>query len=149
MARGGLPVPDLNQSMLFLHLVGLTLGMASGWGNLVMGKLIADAQPGERPVLARFPPAIAKVGGVGLLLLWVTGFLLVFWKWNGFGGLPWQFHAKFTGVVLLTATIGVIHAHMAKARRGDMAAAKRLPVLGMTATLLSLTVVLFAVLAFD
>lgn len=142
-------MPDLNQFLLFLHLVGLTLGMASGWGNMVMGKLIEDAQPAERPVLARFPPAIAKVGGVGLLLLWATGLILVFTKWNGFGGLPWQFHVKLTGVVLLTAAIGIIHAHMAKARRGDMAAAKRLPVLGMVATLLSLSVVLFAVLAFD
>ena len=142
-------MPDLNQSLLFLHLVGLTLGMASGWGNMVMGKLIAEAPAAERPVLARFPPAIARVGGIGLGLLWVTGFLLVFWKWNGFGTMPWQFHAKFTGAVLLTGTIGVIHAHQAKARRGDMAAASRLPVLGMIAILLSLSVVLFAVLAFD
>jgi hypothetical protein len=142
-------VPDLNQFLLFLHLVGLTLGMASGWGNMTMGRLIEEAQPAERPVLARFPPAIARVGGVGLLLLWVTGFWLVFGKWNGFGGLPWQFHAKFTGVVLLTGAIGLIHATMARARRGDMAAAKRLPVLGMIATTLSLLVVLFAVLAFD
>lgn len=142
-------MPDLNQFLLFLHLVGLTLGMASGWGNMTMGKLMAEASPADRPVLARFPPAIARVGGVGLLLLWVTGFLLVFWKWNGFGGLPWQFHAKLTGVVLLTGTIGMIHAHMARARRGDVAAAGRLPVLGMIATVLSLLVVLFAVLAFD
>lgn len=142
-------MPNLNQFLLFLHLVGLTLGMASGWGNLTMGKLIEEAPPAERPILGRFPPAIAKVGGVGLLLLWVTGFLLVYLKWNGFGGLPWQFHAKLTGVVLLTANIGIIHATMAKARRGDMAAAKRLPTLGMIATTTSLLVVLLAVLAFD
>lgn len=142
-------MPDFNQLLLFLHFLGLTLGMASAWGNLVMGTLIEGAPAAERPILARFPPVMSKVGGGGLLLLWVTGLVLVFTKWNGFAGLPWQFHVKLTLVVLLTGAIGMIHALMAKARRGDMAAAARIPTVGLVATTLSVLVVLFAVLSFD
>lgn len=142
-------MPDLNQLLLFLHFVGLGLGLANGFGNHVMGRLMAAASEDERRVLARFPPVMSQLGGAGLLLLWATGLILTFTKWGGFGSLPWQFHVKITCVVLLTGAVGMIHASMARARRGDQAAARRIPVIGVVATSLTLVIVLFAVLTFD
>jgi hypothetical protein len=142
-------VPTLDQALLFLHFIGLGLGMSASFGNLVMGKLIGDATPAERPVLARFPPVISRVGAGGLVLLWATGLVLTFHKWGGFASLPWQFHVKITGVVLLTLVVGVIESLHAKAKRGDAAAAARLPAIGSIATVLVLLIVLFAVLTFD
>lgn len=142
-------MPDLNQLLLFLHFVGLGLGMANGFGNLVMGRLIDAAPDAEKRVLARFPPAMSHLGGAGLLLLWATGLILTFTKWGGFGNLPWQFHVKLTAVVLLTGAVGMIHASQAKAKRGDQAAARRIPAIGLAATTLTLVIVLFAVLTFE
>lgn len=140
---------DLNQILLVLHFVGLGLGMSATFANPTIGKLIAEAAPAEKAVLARFPPRQSHISGIGLVLLWVTGLGLVYSKYGGFGNLPWQFHAKLTGVVLLTLVVGLIHALMAKARRGDAAAAARIPVVGSVAGAISLLIVLFAVLAFD
>lgn len=142
-------MPDLNQLLLFLHFLGLGLGATSAFGGPVIGRLIENASEAERPILARVPAALSHAGGAGLLLLWATGLVLVFTKWGGFGSLPWQFHAKLTCVVLLTGAVGMIHAHQAKAKRGDRAAAARIPTIGLVATALTVLTVLFAVLTFD
>jgi len=142
-------MPDLNQLLLILHFLGLALGLSTSFANMVMGALIAKAPPAEKAVLGRFPPVMSRVGGGGLVLLWATGLTLVFTKWGGFGSLPWQFHAKLTAVVLLTGVVGYVHALQAKAGRGDMAAAARIPSVGKVATVLAIVAVIFAVLAFD
>ena len=142
-------MPDLNQLLLILHFLGLALGLTASFANLAIGTLMTAAPPAERAVLSRVPPVLSHVSGAGLLLLWATGLILVFTKWNGFASLPWQFHAKITTVVLLTAVVGYIHALQAKAKRGDSAAAARLPGVGTAALVLSVVAVIFAVLTFD
>jgi hypothetical protein len=140
---------EMNQVLLILHLIGLAMGLAVPFTNMVLTGLVAKASPPEREVLARVPPAISRVGDLGLLLLWGTGILLVFTKWGGFGAFPWQFHVKMAAVVILTGLVGYIHTLMRKARRGDLAAAARVPAIGRLAFLAGLTAVVFAVLTFD
>lgn len=141
-------MPDLNQLLLFLHFIGLALGATASFGNPAIGRLFAASPEAERGGLAGAAAALSHLSGVGLLLLWATGLMLVFTKWGGFGSLPWQFHVKITLVVMLTGVVGMIHAAQAKARRGDRAAAQRIPTIGMVATVLTTLIVLFAVLAF-
>jgi predicted ferric reductase len=140
---------ELNQALLILHFIGLAMGLAVPFSNMALQGLVAKASPPERAVLARFSPAMSRVGDIGLVLLWVTGLLLVFTKWGGFGVLPWQFHVKITAVVILTGLVGYIHTLMRKARAGDTAAAARVPAIGRLAFLAGLTAVVFAVLTFD
>lgn len=140
---------ELNQVLLILHFLGLAMGLAVPFSNIVMQGLIGKAAPQEKAVLARFPPSMSRVGDIGLALLWTTGLTMVFTKWGGFGSLPWQFHVKLTAVVILTLLVGYIHALMGKARKGDMAAAARIKVVGNVALLAALTAVIFAVLTFD
>lgn len=140
---------DLNQLLLFLHFVGMTMGFSVSFSNMVMAGLLGSAAPQEKAVLARFPPKITRVGDVGLVLLWATGLTLVFTKYGGFGIMPWQFHVKLTAVVVLTLVVGYVHSQMRRAAAGDAAAAARIPVAGKVAFTSALTAVLFAVLSFD
>ena len=142
-------MPDLNQLLLILHFLGLGLGLSASVVHMALSGLMAGADPAEARGLARLRPAMAQVGGGGLVLLWATGLMLVFLKWGGFGSLPWQFHAKLTAVVLLTGAVGASHALQAKARRGDAAAAARLPIVGHATLTFSVLAVVFAVLTFD
>lgn len=139
----------MNKVLLILHFIGLALGFSVSVSNIVMSGLIAKAPPNEKPVLARFLPVMSHVGSVGLLLLWVTGLTMLFTKWNGFGGMPWQFHVKITAVVLLTLTVGFIHRLQKQARLGDPSAPAKLPTFGKFATLFALTALIFAVLTFE
>ena len=139
----------LNEVLLILHFVGLAMGLAVPFSSIVMQGLVAKAAPPERPVLMRFPPAMSRVGDIGLTLLLVTGVAMVFTKYGGFAIMPWQFHVKLTAVALLIALVGYIHVLQGKARKGDAAAAARIPIVGRVTFLLALTAVVFAVLTFD
>ena len=82
---------SFNQLLLVLHFIGLGMGLSVSFGNIVVLGLIGSAGPSEKPVLARFPPAISKVGQIGLALLWITGATMAYTKWNGIGSMPWTF----------------------------------------------------------
>lgn len=139
----------LNTILLILHFLGLTLGFSASFANMTMAGLIKRSQPAERGILARFPPLMGKVGRIGLALLWVTGVIMVFTRWNGFGSLPWQFHVKLTAVVLLTVAVEYIRRLEQQASRGDAAAAARVQQVGKLSGLFAMTALIFAVLTFD
>ncbi|MGE5837837.1 MAG: hypothetical protein ACM4AI_25420 [Acidobacteriota bacterium] len=140
---------EVNQGLLILHLLGLTMGFSASFAGMVLHGFLVRSAPQERELLRQISTRMSRVGDIGLVLLWVTGPLLVFTKWGGFGVLPWQFHVKLTAVVILTGLVGYIHALMGKARKGDTTAAERLPVIGRLAFIAALVAVVFAVLTFD
>lgn len=138
-----------NETLLILHFLGLAMGLSVSIGNIVMLSLINKAAPPEKAILGRFPPAISRVGRVGLAILWLTGLTMVYTKWNGIGSLPWTFHVKLTAVVLLTVLVAYITSLERRIHRGDTAAAAQIQVLGKFTTLPALVAVIFAVLTFD
>lgn len=141
---------EINQVLLVVHFLGLALGLSASIANsLVVGRLMAAASPADRAVLARVPPMMGHIGGMGLILLWLSGIALVFTRWGGFGALPGIFHAKVTGVVLLTGLVGFTHALQKRARLGDTSAPATLATVGKVMLLLGVAIVVLAVLTFD
>ena len=135
--------------LLILHFVGLGMGLSVTFGNIVMMGLITSAAGPEKPVLARFPPAISKVGQIGLGLLWVTGATMAYTKWSGIGSMPWTFDVKLTAVVLLTLLVVYITQLEKRIHRGDAAAAAQIQTIGKITSVCALTAIIFAVLTFD
>lgn len=135
--------------LMFLHFLGLAMGFSAGFGNMVMGSLMAKASPEERRVLSRFPPAIARLGDIGLVLLWLTGLTMVFVKWGGFGSMPGLFHAKLTTVVLMTLVLGFMHSQAKGVAAGNADAIARTQVAGKFMFLLAVTTVALAEWTFN
>ena len=140
---------SFNQALLVLHFVGLGMGLSVTFGNIVALGLITSAAGPEKPVLARFPPAISKVGRAGLALLWVTGATMAYTKWSGIGSMPWTFDVKLTAVVLLTLLVVYITQLEKRIHRGDAAAAAQIQTIGKITSVCALTAIIFAVLTFD
>lgn len=138
-----------NSGLLFFHFLGLAMGLSVPFGNMVMMGLIDKAAPPEKAVLGRFPPAISRIGKVGLSLLWITGVTMAYTRWNGIGSLPWTFHVKLAAVVVLTILVGYITMLEGRVRGGDMAAAARIKQVGMFTFPCALIAILFAVATFD
>lgn len=138
----------MQETLLILHFLGLAMGLTVPFSNIVMAGLIAKAQPSERPILGRFPFAVAAVGNIGLALLWTTGPALLFAKYGGFSGVPWQFHAKLAAVIVLTLGVGFIHMNKRKALAGDTAAMARIQNTAKLTMVSALTALVFAVLTF-
>ncbi len=135
--------------LLVLHFLGLAMGLSVPFANMVMGGLLATAQPTEQPVLGRFPPRMSLVGKIGLVTLWLTGLLMFMQRGTPFSAMPWQFHAKLTAVVLLTILVGYIATLEKRAQGGDRAAAARIRDVGKGTLLLAVSAVVFAVLTFQ
>jgi uncharacterized membrane protein len=108
------------------------------------------ATPENRPLLFPISEGLSTLGRAGLVTLIITGPLLIWLKFGGdmaaFGG--W-FSVKMVCVVLLLISIIVSGIQSKRAQKGDAAAAKRLPMLGIVNIVLLAAIVLAAVFAFN
>ena len=139
----------MNETLLFLHFVGLMLGAAGGFASAVIMRRALALPADEAKVVRGLGPLLANVSAIGLALLWVSGLLLVWMKWDGFASLPQLFWVKGIFILSLTLITGLIYMTYGEIRKGNVAAAARLPKLGPLAGISSLLAGLFAVLAFQ
>jgi hypothetical protein len=138
----------MNEAVLFLHFLGLMIGAAGGLASGILMRRALTLPADEAKVVRSLGPLLAKVAATGVALLWVTGLIMVWSKWDGFGNLPQLFWVKAVFILTLTVITGLIHMTYGQIRKGNMAVAARLPKLGPLAGISSLLAVLFAVLAF-
>ena len=139
---------NLDNVLLMIHFLGLAMGLSTGFANMVMAGLIAKAAPAERPVLGRFPPAMSRIGVIGLTLLWISGISIVLTRYGTFAILPRPFIVKLAAVVVLTLAVIYIQVLLPKAQRGDAAAMARIQTLGKLTGPLALIAIIFAVITF-
>ena len=139
---------NLDQFLVVVHFIGLSLGMSVGFANMVMAGLIAKAPPPEKGVLGRFPPAMAKLGLVGLTLLWGSGIAIVLTRYGSFAILPRTFIVKLAAVVLLTVTVLYIQVLQRRVDKGDTAAMATIQTLGRATGPMALVAIIFAVITF-
>jgi hypothetical protein len=138
----------LDQFLMVVHFLGLALGFSTGFANMVMAGVMAKAAPHERAVLARFSPAMSRVGAVGLLALWASGIAIVLTRYGGFAILPRPFIIKLAAVVLLTLVVIYIHVLQHRVQQGDASAVTRIQLMGKLTGPLAVIAVIFAVITF-
>ena len=138
----------LDQTLMVVHFLGLAMGLSTGFANMVMAGLIDKAAAPEKAILGRFPPAMSRIGAIGLTLLWISGISIVMTRYGTFSILPQPFIVKLAAVVLLTLAVIYINILMPKAQRGDAAAMARIRTLGMLTGPLAIIAIIFAVITF-
>lgn len=138
----------LTDTILFVHLVGLMMGAGGGFGSMIVMRHALKMPPEQAGTLRSVGPTLARFSMIGLILMWLTGLALVFLKYGGFGALPQLFWEKILFVLSLTVAAITIELTYVSVKKGNFAAAARLPALGPWAGLSSLLAVLFAVFAF-
>jgi hypothetical protein len=138
----------MNQILLILHLFGFGAAITSSIGNTTIMMMLRSS-PGDAPILTKVSPRLARVGQVGLGLLWLTGLIMV---WSVFGGpqnLPVLFWWKFACVVAVTVVVALLGVTMKQIQAGNRGLAARLPLYGGIAGVLMILIVIFAVYTFD
>lgn len=146
---GGGKMDIVNNLLFWVHLMALALGGAAAFGIPVVGRRMQAASPEMRATLLSIMHGLSKAGRAGIGTLIVTGLLIVWLKYGGFGGVNVWFWIKM--VLVLGLLAGVIHAGILLKRTmsGDTASAQQSPRVGMINTLLFLGIVLSAVFAFE
>jgi hypothetical protein len=139
----------MNEALLFLHFFGLMLGAAGGFASAIIMRRALTLPAEEAKVLRGVGPTLAQVSATGVALLWVTGLIMVWTKWSGFASLPQMFWVKAIFILSLTIVVGLIHLTYGEIRKGNPAAAAKLPKLGPVAGISAVLAVFFAVLAFN
>jgi len=139
----------MNAALLFLHLVGLMLGAAGGFASAVIMRRALVLPADDARAVRGLGPILANVSLTGLVVMWATGLILVWSKWGGLESLPQMFWVKAIFILSLTVMTGLIHMTYAEIRKGNLAAAARLPKFGPMAGISALLAVLFAVLTFS
>ena len=139
----------MNEALLFLHLVGLMLGAAGGFASAVIMRRALVLPTDEAKVVRGLGPILANVSLTGLVVMWASGLILVWSKWGGIESLPDMLWIKAIFILSLTVMTGLIHMTYAEIRKGNPAAAAKLPKFGPMAGVSALLAVLFAVLTFS
>ena len=138
----------MSDIVLALHFLGLMMGAGGGFGSMIVMRAAANAPPEHVSVLRSLGPALVRFAAAGLVLLWLSGLTLVALRYGAFANLPVLFWVKIVFVLTLTAATVTMEMTYGRIKRGNVAAAARLAVLGPIAGMSSVLAVLFAALAF-
>jgi hypothetical protein len=141
----------LYQSILFLHFIGLALGVGTSFATLTLGAAARDLSPEERSKFMLRASALRKNGSYGLALLILSGLALLILRgpkevfaWGG-----GAFHLKLTLVVILCGFFGYTQSLAKKIRlAGGGPLMAKLPKLSMIMLGLSVAIIAAAVVAF-
>jgi hypothetical protein len=135
--------------LLILHFVGLMLGAGGGIGATVVMRHALSLPQEQGDIIRTAGPALSGMSIAGLLLMLLTGIALWAIKYEfAFASMPAMFWVKMVFVTTLTIASVMIQLTHGRVKRGDTAAASRLPRFGPMAGISALLAVLFAVLAF-
>ena len=134
----------------FVHFFAIAAGVGGGFAGLLMGLWARNASMEVKTWLGPMLAALARLGFVSLVLLWISGVALTFQLYGGFGEMGLMFHVKLilvtfltflsTGVQLVRA--GALPAHL-------MANPARRMTVSKTASVLGLLILVVAALAFN
>jgi uncharacterized membrane protein len=138
--------------ILFLHFIGLALGVGTSFATLTLGASARDMSQDERSKFMLRASVLRKNGSYGLLLLILSGVGLVVergtkavFAWGG----P-AFHLKLTLVVILIGLFGYLQVVGKKVREaGGGPLMARLRKLSLAMLVLSVAIVAAAVAAFQ
>jgi uncharacterized membrane protein len=138
-------------SLLFLHFLGLALGVGTSFAMIQLGKAASDLAPEERVKFMLRASAVGKNGGIGLGLLILSGLAMLSVRgvsevmaWGG-----GAFHAKLALVVIFIGLFGYMQTVLKKVRvAGGGPHMAKLPKLGAALLVLGLLIMLTAVIAF-
>jgi fatty acid desaturase len=138
----------MREAMLFVHFLGLILGMGSGFASLFIGLYNKTIPKDEAPKFVLRLRSLGYMGLAGIILLILSGGYLATPYWSMIGSMPY-FIAKLALVFVLTVIVILIDQKWRRAIKNnggaDLAAIQKL---GRLAFPVGILILLFAVLQF-
>ena len=135
--------------LLWIHIVALVAGGSNVVVGPVIGARLGRATPDAKAAYFGVLNALSRVGKVAMVTLLVTGPLMLWLRYCGFGGASVWFWVKMSLIVVLLASIIIGDINFKKEQAGDIAAAKMADLAHKISGLAFAGVLLAAVLAFN
>jgi hypothetical protein len=138
----------MRDAFLFIHFLGLILGMGSGFANLFIAAANKDLSKEEAPKFLFRLRALGYMGLTGIIMLILSGGYLATPYWSNLSNMP-LFIGKLSLVVVLLVIVLLIDRQWRRALKSgdgrDLAPIKKL---GTFAFPVGILILLFAVLQF-
>lgn len=109
----------LTTLLLWLHFIGVGLGMGGGIALSQVGPRLIAAPPDDRTLLWQLEVFFSRIGAAGLATLLFSGPLLLWLKFGGPKGLGWWFAAKMVFVFVAFVGVGLHEWAGRRFRQGD------------------------------
>jgi len=138
----------MKDAMLFVHFIGLAMGVGTSIGYIFLGMASAKLDKEERMKFGLNSLALSRMGQIGIVLLILSGGYLMTPYWKALSETPLLL-AKLILVLVLVALILILSNWANKASQGEAATyLPKIPQLGRLSLLTGLAIVLLAVLVF-
>ena len=141
-------MPVLTDILLWLHLLGVAMGVGVGIAMSRVAPKVIAAPASERASLWPLEKFLARVIAAGLGILLITGPLMLWLKFGGGAGLGWTFWVKMVFVASTAVFMGLSQWAGARLERGDESAAKLMSISGPLTGISALLAMAFAVITF-
>lgn len=133
----------------FFHMFFVALGVGGGFINLLLALWLRDKRPEMKSAVGPFMARVVRISFFCLIGLWISGIMLGREIYGDFQAMPLGFWAKIAAVTALTllsggtqlVRIGALPASL-------MATSGRRFGVSVTATTLSVIILIFAAIAF-
>jgi putative membrane protein len=134
--------------LFVIHILAFVAGGANSVIMPIIGPRLVTATPDVRAQLMGIVEGVSKVGKYALAALLISGFLVLWLKWDWVIPNVW-FWVKMALVALMIVFIGMNEMNARKAKGGDMEAARRAAMFGQFTGIAFLGVIISAVFAFN
>lgn len=134
--------------LLFLHIMGVVLGVGAGLAMSRIASLGVQANDDQKNVLLQAGKLLFGYRHIGLAILWITGPMLLWLKYGTLSGLSHWFWLKMLLVLVLSAAIGMGSKAHRQLREGDTSVAPKLKIIAQVGTWSALGVIFSAAFAF-
>ena len=138
--------------LLFLHFIGLALGLGAGLVNMALARWTraVAGEPEKASVLASLPPRIAQLSTIGLGVLVVTGLLMLFTVSGTTNAFHYfWFYVKLLGAAGMIAIAYLVYQAQQQIKRGETPTyGQYMPLVGPAMGGLALIVILASTFVF-
>lgn len=135
--------------LIWMHIGAFVAGGSNSVVGPVIAGRLASAGPDVRASYYGIMNTLAQVGAVAMVTLLITGPLVIWLKYGGFGGVGIWFWIKMLLVVVMLVSIVAGGINESKAQAGDAAAASLADTMHKITGLAFAGVLLSAVFAFN
>jgi len=134
--------------MLILHIIGIVMGMGTGFAHTFLGKSMAKMKPDEAMKLSIQTLALTKMGNIGIILAVFSGFYLIIPYWSSLSENPLLI-LKLLLVITLAVLITMINVFSTKVIKGEAEIyLKKIEKLGKICMIIDLSIIILAVSVF-
>lgn len=138
----------MRDTMLIIHFIGLVMGLGTSFAHLFFSKALLKLSPAEKIKFKRQTKGLSLMGGIGTLLLLISGIYLIIPFWPAIQYMPLLITKLILFVLLIVLILLINLRAKSNLKEGIEESSKWINVMGKMALMIGVIIVILAVMIF-